>query len=228
MFNASNILGRIPGDLLKKVLGRRDVRFGVVTTISFSRIILVLLLVSLPSISNGHVGPEWTAAFFFCLGGAYLTDIIDGHLARSWGVASSFGYVLDGYADRIFYFALVLMLVDGDAMPKWIALLILGRELAVYAVRSNSRHWQTKQEDRRHRLGSKAHAALLRLVLTALVVTDFLHQAGWLSEMEWARLLSAMNLCLLAAVVVSYIVLCSQFSGYAQEKARMRPQTLHR
>lgn len=65
----------------------------------------------------------------------YVTDLLDGRLARMLGVASRRGSILDGLADRALYIALVLALMVSDDLPTLVAWLILTRELSLYGIR---------------------------------------------------------------------------------------------
>lgn len=61
------------------------------------------------------------------------TDWVDGYLARRLGQVSSVGKVLDPVADRVLFFVGVgAILIDG-AVPVWVAVLVLVREVAVAA-----------------------------------------------------------------------------------------------
>lgn len=68
---------------------------------------------------------------------AALTDWLDGYLARRLGQSSQLGAFLDPVADKLMVAAALVLLVMADPHP-WIAipaLIILGREIAVSALR---------------------------------------------------------------------------------------------
>lgn len=62
---------------------------------------------------------------------ASLTDFLDGHLARRWGVISDFGIVFDSLFDKILTLSLYVMLIPYDILPIWVWILFLVRELLV-------------------------------------------------------------------------------------------------
>lgn len=67
---------------------------------------------------------------------ASLTDFLDGYLARRWDISSSFGAFLDPVADKLMVStALVLLSGRYGAKVALPAALILGREIAVSALR---------------------------------------------------------------------------------------------
>jgi len=68
---------------------------------------------------------------------AALTDWLDGYLARRWQQTSTFGAFLDPVADKLMVAVVLVLLVQSDpravlALP---ALIIIGREIAVSALR---------------------------------------------------------------------------------------------
>lgn len=64
-----------------------------------------------------------------------LTDWLDGYLARKLNQASSFGAFLDPVADKFLVCACVLVLVHLGRTDVFVALIIIGREIAISALR---------------------------------------------------------------------------------------------
>ena len=64
-----------------------------------------------------------------------LTDWADGYLARRLGQTSSFGAFLDPVADKFLVCAALLVLVQLDRTNALVALIIVGREIAISALR---------------------------------------------------------------------------------------------
>ena len=77
------------------------------------------------------------AAIIF--GVAAVTDILDGWVARRFNQQSKFGEFLDPVADKLMVAIVLVMLVQGD--PDWhvdiIAMIIIGREITISALRAN-------------------------------------------------------------------------------------------
>jgi CDP-diacylglycerol--glycerol-3-phosphate 3-phosphatidyltransferase len=67
---------------------------------------------------------------------AACTDLLDGFLARRWGQITTVGTLLDPIADKLLISAALISLVQVEALPGWIAILIIGREFAVTGLRS--------------------------------------------------------------------------------------------
>jgi CDP-diacylglycerol--glycerol-3-phosphate 3-phosphatidyltransferase len=66
---------------------------------------------------------------------AAVTDWFDGYLARKWSQTSSFGAFLDPVADKLIVAAALLVLLNFDRVPVWVALVIIGREITISALR---------------------------------------------------------------------------------------------
>lgn len=67
---------------------------------------------------------------------ASFLDLIDGWLARTRGLVTVFGKFMDPLADKIMVMALLVYLVHVDAVPPWVVVLLLGRDLYVSGLRS--------------------------------------------------------------------------------------------
>ena len=63
------------------------------------------------------------------------TDWLDGYLARKLNQVSSFGAFLDPVADKVLVCACVLVLVHLGRADVFVALIIIGREIAISALR---------------------------------------------------------------------------------------------
>ena len=67
---------------------------------------------------------------------ASLTDALDGHLARSRNLVTTFGKFVDPLADKLLTMAAFIVLVGGNILPAWAVIIILSRELAITAFRT--------------------------------------------------------------------------------------------
>lgn len=74
----------------------------------------------------------WAAGLFVVVA---LTDWLDGWLARRLGMTSAFGAFLDPVADKFLVCATLLILLELGRVNAVIALIIIGREIAISALR---------------------------------------------------------------------------------------------
>jgi CDP-diacylglycerol--glycerol-3-phosphate 3-phosphatidyltransferase len=95
------------------------------------RILLVPVLVValLGETPNG----DTIAAIVFAI--AAFTDGLDGYIARSRESITTFGKVMDPIADKLLIAAALISLVSLDRVAAWVAMVIIGREFAVSALR---------------------------------------------------------------------------------------------
>lgn len=66
---------------------------------------------------------------------ASFTDWLDGYLARKYNQTSGFGAFLDPVADKLMVAAALIVLVEFDRVGAVVSLIIIGREIAVGALR---------------------------------------------------------------------------------------------
>jgi CDP-diacylglycerol--glycerol-3-phosphate 3-phosphatidyltransferase len=103
------------------------------------RIFLVpVLVVVLLTRARTEKGIFLGAAIF---GLAVLTDYLDGYFARRRNQVTRLGILLDPIADKLLTASAFLSLVEMDAVPAWMVMIILGRELAVTGLRNVAAGW---------------------------------------------------------------------------------------
>ena len=67
---------------------------------------------------------------------ASATDALDGYIARRRSQVTTLGRLLDPVADKLLIMAALFLLVDMDRVAAWVAIIIVGREFAVTALRA--------------------------------------------------------------------------------------------
>lgn len=90
-----------------------------------------VLIILLLSRFNGH---EFFALAVFAIAG--LSDIADGVLARRKNQSSVMGALLDPIADKLLIASALICLVELGEVASWMAIVIVGREIAVTGFRS--------------------------------------------------------------------------------------------
>ena len=108
--------------------------FTVPTLLTWTRIVAIPLLVGvfyLPGVTPAAQNLIATVMFVVFA----LTDWADGFLARKLNQQSSFGAFLDPVADKFLVCASLLVLVHLGRADVFVALIIIGREIAISALR---------------------------------------------------------------------------------------------
>lgn len=67
---------------------------------------------------------------------AAVTDLIDGYIARRWQQVTDLGKLLDPLADKLLILAALVLLVEQRRVAGWLAIVLIGRELAVTGLRA--------------------------------------------------------------------------------------------
>jgi CDP-diacylglycerol--glycerol-3-phosphate 3-phosphatidyltransferase/cardiolipin synthase len=109
---------------------------NIPTALTWLRIVLIPVFMAvyyLPDPWLSPVAKNWTAMSIFSV--AAITDWLDGYLARRWGETSAFGAFLDPVADKLMVAAALIMLVWLDRAEAYLAMIIIGREIAISALR---------------------------------------------------------------------------------------------
>jgi CDP-diacylglycerol--glycerol-3-phosphate 3-phosphatidyltransferase len=110
----------------------------VPTLFTWARIIAIPLIVGVYFLPMSTLSANWCATGLFMA--AAWTDWLDGYLARKLGQTSAYGAFLDPVADKFLICATLLVLVQLGRVHALIALVIIGREIAVSALRE----WMAK------------------------------------------------------------------------------------
>ena len=108
--------------------------FNLPTLLTWARIVAIPLIVGVFYMPGWPPGMQNTVATAMFIVFA-LTDWADGYLARKLNQTSAFGAFLDPVADKFLVCACVLVLVHLDRADVFVALIIIGREIAISALR---------------------------------------------------------------------------------------------
>lgn len=74
-----------------------------------------------------------TSLFLFVIAG--ITDYFDGEIARRYSQVTNFGKLMDPLMDKIMMAAAFISLVPLQAIPAWVAVLIISREFLITGLR---------------------------------------------------------------------------------------------
>ena len=107
--------------------------FNLPTLLTWARIVAIPLIVGIFSLEISEANKNLVATVLFIV--VALTDWADGYLARKLNQTSSFGAFLDPVADKFLVCAALLVLVHLNRVDALVALVIIGREIAISALR---------------------------------------------------------------------------------------------
>ena len=116
-------------------------QLNIPTTLTWIRIALIPAFVGVYYLPHDWLTPtqqNWTGAWIFTI--AAITDWADGYAARKLKQTSAFGAFLDPVADKLMVAAALLLLVEMARAPAVLAFVIVGREIAISALRE----WMAK------------------------------------------------------------------------------------
>ncbi|MEK3922440.1 CDP-diacylglycerol--glycerol-3-phosphate 3-phosphatidyltransferase [Paenibacillus sp. FSL K6-2393] len=97
--------------------------------ITLARIVLIPLFM----ISFLNQQSTITALLIFAV--AAGTDKLDGYVARKYNQITNLGKLLDPLADKLLIAAALIMMVQENMISSWIAVIIIGREIVITALR---------------------------------------------------------------------------------------------
>ncbi len=103
-------------------------RLNLPTILTLSRILLAPVF-----IFSVYQHPVFGALIFSI---ASITDYLDGYLARHSGDITKLGIILDPIADKFLIVSALIVLVDMERLPAWIAIIIIVREFLVTGLRA--------------------------------------------------------------------------------------------
>ncbi len=107
--------------------------FTIPTLLTWSRIVAIPLILGVYYMGLDMRTANIVATIMFVV--FAWTDWLDGYLARKLNQTSSFGAFLDPVADKFLVCAALLILVYLKRVDVFVALIIIGREIAISALR---------------------------------------------------------------------------------------------
>ena len=152
----------------------------------------------------------------------FFTDVLDGFLARRWNVASDFGYILDGVADRSTHIALVIALTTTSALPPVLGFLLVFRDLLLYAARAFFDDWWNANASFRGRV--KLAAVLFKVTVGVIALISYVRTTAphLVAVADANSLLTFFRSATWLFVAWSYLLLAQQIREYASKPRQRR------
>jgi CDP-diacylglycerol--glycerol-3-phosphate 3-phosphatidyltransferase/cardiolipin synthase len=165
------------------------------TALTWLRIVLIPVFVSIYYLPDAWMSPpvrNWVGMSVFAL--AAITDWFDGYLARKLGAVSAFGAFLDPVADKLMVAAALILLVQLGRAEAYLAIIIIGREIAVSALRE----WMAQIGRSR-----KVSVAFIGKVKTVAQMTALIALLLWQDVIPGVRTALLGNIALWVAAILT-------------------------
>jgi CDP-diacylglycerol---glycerol-3-phosphate 3-phosphatidyltransferase len=165
--------------------------------LTMSRIILAVVMVYLLE-QGSAMGNLWAAIVFTV---ASLTDFCDGYLARTKGLVSVFGKIMDPVADKVLILSALGVLAHLGTIPWWIFVVIAVREIAVTVSRLLAmRKGQALAAESAGKAKTVVQIIAVLAVLLYLTAGQSSYCASWFPNVQ--KIWSDINYDLMLAAVV--------------------------
>ncbi|MEH0840791.1 CDP-diacylglycerol--glycerol-3-phosphate 3-phosphatidyltransferase [Micromonospora sp. CPCC 205711] len=151
-----------------------------------------------------HAGWQLAACLIFVV--ASVTDLVDGWIARRFGLVTSVGKVADPIADKALTGAALVLLSWYDRLPWWVTAVIVARELGITALR----FWVI-----RHGVIAASRGGKIKTALQILAITWYL----W----PMPAALAVVGPWIMAAAVIVTVVTGFDYIAQALRLRRPRP-----
>ncbi len=186
--------------------------WNIANLLTMLRLVLVPAFVAL-MLADGGYDPAWRSLAWAAFAIAMITDLFDGHLARTYNLVTDFGKIADPIADKAIMGAALVCLSALDDLPWWVTGVILGRELGVTLLRFWVIRYGVIPASRGGKLKTLTQGVAVGMYVLALT--------GWLATLRWWVMAAAVVLTVVTGLdyVKQAIVLRRQ--GIAERKAAL-------
>jgi CDP-diacylglycerol--glycerol-3-phosphate 3-phosphatidyltransferase len=100
--------------------------------ITIPNILTLIRLLAIPVLARLiYMGKPYDLLAFIFFLGIWLTDMLDGYIARRFNQVTEFGKLFDPFVDKLFQLTTAVMMYIVGKLPLWIPLLIAIKELAM-------------------------------------------------------------------------------------------------
>lgn len=171
--------------------------------LTLARLVLVPVFIWMFIASQDSTSYRWASAVIFLA--AALTDLVDGHIARSRNLVTNFGKIADPIADKLLTGAALIALSIEGTVWWWVTIIIMVREVGITILRL----WVIKRAVIDASRGGKAKTASQITAITALLIPTnaFTHGVG------------------VAAMVVAFVLTVATGADYLKQVTALRKTT---
>ncbi|GGX16664.1 CDP-diacylglycerol--glycerol-3-phosphate 3-phosphatidyltransferase [Streptomyces malachitofuscus] len=186
--------------------------WNIANLLTMLRLLLVPAFVML-MLANGGYDPAWRSFAWAAFAIAMITDLFDGHLARTYNLVTDFGKIADPIADKaIMGAALICLSALGD-LPWWVTGVILGRELGITLLRFLVIRYGVIPASRGGKLKTLTQGIAVGMYVLALT--------GWLATLRWWVMAAAVVLTVATGLDYVKQAIVLRRRGIAERKAAL-------
>jgi CDP-diacylglycerol--glycerol-3-phosphate 3-phosphatidyltransferase len=171
--------------------------------LTLSRVVLAVILIFLLE-QGSSAGNIWA---FIVFAAASLTDFYDGHLAKTRGLVSNFGKIMDPIADKILILSAFGVLANIGMIAWWMFMVIAVREILVTASRILAmRQGQVLAAERAGKVKTVVQIIAVSAILLYLAAQQSDYCSSWFyhAQRTWLRV---------NAVFMIWAVIMTVYSG---------------
>ncbi|GAA0635185.1 CDP-diacylglycerol--glycerol-3-phosphate 3-phosphatidyltransferase [Streptomyces thermocarboxydovorans] len=186
--------------------------WNIANLLTMLRLLLVPAFVML-MLADGGYDPAWRSLAWAAFAIAMITDLFDGHLARTYNLVTDFGKIADPIADKaIMGAALICLSALGD-LPWWVTGVILGRELGITLLRFLVIRYGVIPASRGGKLKTLTQGVAVGMYVLALT--------GWLATLRFWVMAAAVVLTVVTGLDYVRQAIVLRRKGIAERKAAL-------
>ena len=166
--------------------------------LTMSRFFLAIVFVVL--LSQNSLRSTIFAACVFSI--AAITDLLDGYFAKTQGLITDFGKIMDPLADKFLILAAFIIFVKIGVLQAWMVAFVFAREVAVTLSRlSRMRRGQVIAAEKSGKIKTVFQIVSVLVVLMFLILEKSSWSQGWSRAVESGWMLGINGLMLITVVL---------------------------
>ncbi|MEU7384476.1 MULTISPECIES: CDP-diacylglycerol--glycerol-3-phosphate 3-phosphatidyltransferase [unclassified Streptomyces] len=186
--------------------------WNVANLLTMLRLLLVPCFVAL-MLTDGGYDPAWRSLAWAAFAVAMITDLFDGHLARTYNLVTDFGKIADPIADKAIMGAALICLSGLGDLPWWVTGVILGRELGITLLRFLVIRYGVIPASRGGKLKTLTQGVAVGMYVLALT--------GWLATLRFWVMAAAVVLTVVTGLDYVRQAIVLRRRGIAEQRAAL-------
>ncbi|MFD5473982.1 CDP-diacylglycerol--glycerol-3-phosphate 3-phosphatidyltransferase [Streptomyces sp. NPDC127105] len=186
--------------------------WNVANLLTMLRLLLVPCFVAL-MLTDGGYDPAWRSLAWAAFAVAMITDLFDGHLARTYNLVTDFGKIADPIADKAIMGAALICLSGLGDLPWWVTGVVLGRELGITLLRFLVIRYGVIPASRGGKLKTLTQGVAVGMYVLALT--------GWLATLRFWVMAAAVVLTVVTGLDYVRQAIVLRRRGIAEQRAAL-------